>query len=53
MPTFNWIFENQPIALELLAQPIQYKGAESKLLADEKGPKQGDPFSYLVIHIYL
>ena len=34
--TFNWVFENQPIINQ-----------ESILLADEKGPQQGDPGIYL------
>ena len=36
MPTFNWIFKNQPIVLGILIQPSRYKKAESNLLADEK-----------------
>ena len=53
VPTFNWVFENQPKASGILTQPSRYKRAESNLLADEKGPQQGDPGSCLVIHPYL
>ena len=49
VPTFNWVFENQPIASKILTQPSRYKRAESKLLSDEKGLQQGDPGSCLVI----
>ena len=38
VPTFNWVFKNQPIASGILTQPSCYKRAERKLLADEKGP---------------
>ena len=37
--TFNWIFEYQPIEIEILTQLSRYKSAESILLADEKGPQ--------------
>ena len=37
-PTFNCVFEYQPIASEILIQPSRYKWAESNLIADEKGP---------------
>ena len=50
--TFNWFFENQPIALKILTQPSHYKRVESNLLADEKSPKQRDPDCCLVIHLY-
>ena len=46
-------FENQPIASGILTQPKRYKRAESKLLADKKGPQQKDPGSCLVIHLYV
>ena len=36
MPTFNWVFEYQPIESEILTQPSVYKRAENNLLADEK-----------------
>ena len=51
VPTFNLVFENQPIESGILTQQSRYKRAESKLLADEKGPQQGDPGSCLVIHL--
>ena len=35
--TFNWVFEYQPIALEILTQPSRYKRAEINLIADKKG----------------
>ena len=38
VPTFNWGFENQPIAAGITTQPSCYKRAECNLLADEKGP---------------
>ena len=53
MPTFNWVFKNQPIASRILTQPSRYKRAKSNLLADEKGPEQRDPGSCLVIHPIL
>ena len=53
MPTFNWVFENRPIASLVLTQPSRYKRAESNLLADEKGPQQGNPGSGLVMHLYI
>ena len=49
MPTFN---ENQPKASGKLTQPYRYKRTESNLLADEKGPQQGDPGSFLIMHLY-
>ena len=45
MLTFNKVFENQSIASGILREPSRKKRAESNLLADEKGPKQGDPGS--------
>ena len=41
VPTFNWVFENQPIAYEY----YRYTRAESNLLAHEIGPQQGGPSS--------
>ena len=41
MPTFNWVFENQTIALEILTQPVCYKRTESYLVTDEKDPNRG------------
>ena len=52
MSTFNWVFENQPTASGILTQPRRCKREESNFLADEKGTKQGDPDSCLVIHLY-
>ena len=52
MPTFNRVFENQPIPSGILTQPSRYKRAENKLLADEKGPQQGDSVG-LVAWIYI
>ena len=49
MPTFNL---NQPKTSGKLTQLSRYKRAESNLLADEKGPRQGDPGSCLVILLY-
>ena len=43
--------DNPPLASGILTQPSRYIGAESNLLADEKGPKQGDAGSCLVIHL--
>ena len=39
VPTFNWVFEYQPIVSETLTQPSPYKRKENNLLADEKGPQ--------------
>ena len=35
---FQFGFEYQPIASEVLTKPSRYKRAESNLLLDEKGP---------------
>ena len=45
----------QPIASGISTQSsrYKYKGAESNLLADEKGPQQGGPGGCLDIHLYL
>ena len=53
VPTFNWVFENQPIASGKLTQPSRYKKAEINLQADEKGPQQGDPGSFWIIYLYI
>ena len=39
--TFNWVFEDQPMASGILTQLSRYKRAESNLLADEKSPDRG------------
>ena len=53
VPTFNWVFENKPIIASLiLTQPSRYERAKINLLAQEKGPRQVDPNSCLVIHLY-
>ena len=39
VPTFNCSLKDQPIASEILIQPIRYKRTEINLLADEKGPQ--------------
>ena len=53
MPTFNWIFENQPIDSGILAQPLRYKSEESNLQADKKrSPMQwGNSGSCVVKHL--
>ena len=38
--TFNWVFEYQLIATEILTQPSRYNRAKSNLLADGKGLRQ-------------
>ena len=53
MSTFNWVFENQPIASGILTLPSRYKRAKSNLLAGKNGPHQGIPGSFLDIHLYL
>ena len=53
MPTFNWVFENQSKKSGILTQLSCYKIADSNLLVDQKGPQQGDPSSFLVIHLNL
>ncbi len=50
---FHWVLEKQPIASGILTHPSRYKRAENNLLADIKGPQQGDAGSCLVIHLYL
>ena len=52
MSTFNWIFENQPIASVILTQQSRYNLAESNLLADEKVLQLRVPKRCLVIHLY-
>ena len=52
VPTFNLVFENQQLASGILTQPSRYKRAENNLLADEKGPQQRDPGSFL-LYIYI
>ena len=49
---FNWVFEYQPIASEILHQQSRYKKAERKLLADEKEPKHWILVVISVIYIY-
>ena len=51
--TFNYVFEYQPIASEILTQPSRYKRAESNLLADEKGPQDRGQVAAFVKHLYL
>ena len=46
MPTFNWVFENQPIASGISTQPIRLIRAESNWLADEKDLKTGFLFIF-------
>ena len=53
VPTFNCVFEYQPIASEILKQPSRYKSAKSNLLADEKGPHHWNQVVFLAIHLYL
>ena len=40
VPSFNWVFEYESIATEMLIQPSRYKRAENNLQADEIGPLQ-------------
>ena len=42
MPTFDLVLKKQTKASGILTHSSLYKGAESNLLADEKGPHQGD-----------
>ena len=37
VPTFNGVFEYNPIALEILTQQSRFKRAEINLIADKKG----------------
>ena len=53
VPTFNWFFEYQPIASEMLTQPSRYKWAERNLIADEKGPLHWIQIVFWIIHLYL
>ena len=53
VPTSNWVFENQPIAGEILTQSSRNKRAESNLLADEKGPQHWIQVIVWVIHLFL
>ena len=52
VPTFIWVFEYQPIALEILTQPSRYKRAESDLLADKTGPYHLGQVIHLYLYIY-
>ena len=52
MPTFNWVFESKPIPSGILTQQNRYKRAESNMLADEKGLKQGYIGSCQVVHLH-
>ena len=53
VPTFNWVFKNQPIASGILTQLSRYKRADSNLLADEKGPRHlGQVVVRLCIYTY-
>ena len=51
-PVPTWVFENQPIESGIITQLSRYNRAETNLLADEKGPQQGDPGSCLFINLY-
>ena len=44
-------FDNQPMASEILQEPSRHKRTENNLLADEKGPQDGDPCSCQIIHL--
>ena len=50
MPAFNWVFEYQPIASDILIKPSRYK-SESILLADEKGPNHWNQIVVWVIYL--
>ena len=52
-PTFNWVFEYQPIAWNILTQTSRYKIAERNLLADEKGPQNWIQAVIWIICLYL
>ena len=51
LSTFNWVFEYQPIASDILTQPNSYKRVESNLLADEKGPQRLSHAVVWIIHL--
>ena len=57
MPTFNLVFEYQPIATKIATQPSRRnKSSENNLLGDEKGPHHWNLSVYsfdLVIIFYL
>ena len=57
LPTFNWVFEYQPIASGILTQPSSlYKRAETNLLSDEKGPQNSikkDIYCYISVLKHL
>ncbi len=53
MPTSNWFFECQPMALEILTQQSRCKKAESNLLSDEKGLQHWFQVVVWIIHLYL
>ena len=47
MPTFNWVFENQPIALGILTQLSRYKKRRKQLASRRKRSTTLDPGSFL------
>ena len=53
VPSFNWVFEYQPIASEISTQPSRYNRAESNLLADEKDPHHLEKVVVWVIYLFL
>ena len=57
VPTFNWVFEYQPIVLEILTQPRRYKRAESNFLEHPKRvsttwTSQLSGF-YIILYLYI
>ena len=51
--TFNWVFEYQPIASDMITQPSCFKMADRNLLADEKGPHYMGQVVVWFIHLLL
>ncbi len=51
LPTYNGVFEYQPVTSEILTQPSRYNRGENNLLADENGP-QNTEMDYISIHLF-
>ena len=53
MSTFNWVFEYQPIASQILTQPSRYKRAESNLFSYEKDLQHLNQVDIWILYTYL
>ena len=53
VPTFNWVFKNQPMAQILLTQPSRYKKKSRKQIADRGKRSLTGGFRQLVVQLYI